>query len=197
MTTETETKSNKFATSVTKATGGGGNTPAVILENAAQMITPFNPDELRELARSGKHEFAPQMMSLEEGQKIIGILEGYGPGNDFADEDTGIVRHVDSWIIASPDGAMRVSILSSAQLDRKLPPFIGELVGIAREKDLKISGGHRCANYHVWGPKMEGGKRRVWASLPTQAATPALPAGVTNGAPVGAIDTSPTASPSA
>jgi hypothetical protein len=179
MSTETETKTGKYAQSVAKATGGNAQ-PVIILDNAAAMITKFESSELVELARSGKHEFAPQMMALEEGQKITGLLEGYGPGNDFVDEETGVVRHVDSWIIASPDGAMRVSILSSAQLDRKLPPFIGEFVGIAREKDLKISGGHRCANYHVWGPKMEAGKRRVWATLPSAAAPPALPAGTVN-----------------
>ncbi len=180
---------NKFQKSVNKATGSDV-APTVILESAAAMISTFSPDDLREIAKSGKHEFAPQMMALEEGQKITGVLEGYGPGNDFVDEETGVVRHVDSWIIASPDGAMRVSILSSAQLDRKLPPFIGGMVGIARGKDLKISGGHRCADYQVWGPRTESGKRRVWASLPgasTSKAVPALPAGTAsataNGAP--------------
>jgi hypothetical protein len=172
-------KSDKFNKAVARATGADvAPTVATIIGGADAMITPFDPAELNQLAATGKIEFAPQMMSLEEGQKITGILEGYGPGNDFVNEDTGEIRHVDSWIIASPDGGLRVSILSSAQLDRKLPPFIGGMVGVARNKDLKIQNGHRCADYHVWGPKATDGKRRSWATLPHVAPTPALPAGV-------------------
>lgn len=175
-----ESKSEKYNEAVNRATGGkAGETSTEMappLGNAGAMISAFQPEDLNKLAATGSFEFAPQVMSLEPGQKIEGILEGIGPGNDFIDETTGVVRHVDSWIIASADGSLRVSILSSAQLDRKLPPFIGGPVGIARNKDIKISGGHKCADYHVWGPRRTDGTRRTWAALPAPQQQ-ALPAG--------------------
>lgn len=176
----TTSKSDKFNKAVDRATGketAGSPATSVVIGDVGAMVSSFDASELNDLASSGKVEFAPQLMSLEEGQKIVGILEGMGPGNDFEDPVTHDIRHVDSWIIASPEGTLRVSILSSAQLDRKLPPFIGGMVGIARNKDLKIANGHRCADYQVWGPRMPEGKRRQWAALPSSTGQPALPAG--------------------
>src|SRR5262249_49809927 len=110
---------SKYNKAVNQATGGGSEEKAVAIGEAAAMFSTFETKDLQALAATGQFEFAPQVMTLEVGQKIEGILEGMGPGNDFEDKDTGIVRHVDSWIIASLDGSLRVSILSSAQLDKK------------------------------------------------------------------------------
>jgi hypothetical protein len=161
---------------------GNGETALAPIGDVRAMITNITADEIAKEAATGAFEFAPQNAALEPGQKITGILEGMGPGNDFIDEDTGVVRHVDSWIVASPDGNMRVSILSSAQLDRKLPPFEGGLVTIARGADIKLAGGHRCADYMVWGPKLPKGAKRAFHS-PAKAIeahaveTKSLPAG--------------------
>lgn len=147
-----------------------GGIAAQPIGDVQAMISTFTPEEIQAEAARGGVEFAPQNMALEPGKKISGILEGMGPGNDFEDEDTGIVRHVDSWVISSPDGSMKVSILSSAQLDKKLPPFVGGFVNIARNVDIKLAGGHRCADYMVWGPKLENGRKRSFSALPAEVA---------------------------
>lgn len=179
---------DKYQKAVDRATGNGGNGQTtdqpMVVGNAGAMIGEWKPEEMQAIAASGKMEFAPQMMSLEPGQKIEGILEGEGPGNDFENPQTGEVRHVRSWIIRSFDGALRVSILSSAQLDMKVPPFLGGPIGIARDKDLKTSNGFKVGDYKVWGPKLPAGKARVFHTLPAReekalpaAAVPVLPAG--------------------
>lgn len=142
--------------------GNGNETALAPIGDVKVMFSSFTAEEIAQQAATGQFEFAPQNAALEIGQKVSGILEGVGPGNDFVDEDTGVVRHVDSWLIASPDGNMRISILSSAQLDKKLPPFIGGMVTIARQTDIKLAGGHRCADYLVYGPKLPKGQRRTF-----------------------------------
>jgi hypothetical protein len=177
---------------------GNGETALAPIGEVKAMISTFTAEEIAKEAATGAYEFAPQNISLEPGQKISGILEGMGPGNDFVDEDTGVVRHVDSWVIASPDKSLRVSILSSAQLDKKLPPFAGGLVHIARQNDIKLAGGHRCADYMVWGPKLAKGESRKFHSPAkaieaTGVETKALPAGDVQAAPAGNHATTPTA----
>ncbi len=186
-------KSEKFNAAVNRATGATAVTgPAPLpIGDAAAMFSQYDPSDLNKLAMSGGYEFAPQMMSLEPGQKVEGILEGYGPGNDFTNETTGEIRHVDSWIIASPDGSLRISILSSAQLDTKLPPFLGGSVIIARKADIKLAGGHKCADYHVGGARLASGVGRKWGMLPTVAEPVALPAGVVDANPPAQIAAAP------
>lgn len=141
---------------------------------AMVMIRNFeNPAELTQVIRddlaSGGFEAAPQLMSLKEGQMIEGICEGNGPDAEFHDNDTGEVTYVKTWIIADPTGAVRVSILSSVQLDRKLLGFIGCPVKIARGKDANIAGTRkRMTEYQVWGPRLPGGRKRQWFDIPAE-----------------------------
>ena len=164
--TTTTSKSEKYNQAVSRATGKTVDTgqSTAPIGNAAAMFSKFEPEQLNEMAKSGKFEFAPQMMTIEPGMKIEGILEGYGAGNLFTNPDTGEQRFVDSWIIASHDGALRVSILSGSQLDTKLPPFLGLPVIIARNAEIKLAGGHRCGDYHVGGPRLANGERRRWGT---------------------------------
>jgi hypothetical protein len=176
-------EASKYDKAVDRARNKGDETAMAPIGDVKAMISTFTAEDIAKEAATGAFEFAPQNIALEPGQKISGILEGMGPGNDFADEDTGIIRHVDSWVIASPDKSLRVSILSSAQLDKKLPPFQGGMVTIARQNDIKLAGGHRCADYMVWGPKLPKGESRVFHSISHKAIeasateTKALPAG--------------------
>jgi hypothetical protein len=169
----------KYAATVAKVTGNGaGNGMAEggqPVGTIAEMFSTFDPNEMAALAQSGAYEFAPQNISLKPGQKITGILEGEGDGADFEDPVTKTIRHVRSFVIASPDGALRCSILSSVQLDKKLPPFMGSMVTIARNQDIQLAGGHRCADFFVWGPKREDGVKRNFVALkaPEQMALPA------------------------
>jgi hypothetical protein len=162
----TKTKTT-HAEIVNKATGRAATVDTgkevKAIGNAGAMFSEFKESDLNEMALSGKYEFAPQLMELKVGQKIEGILEGYGPGSDFEDDD-GDVRHVHSWIIMSPDGTLRASILSSKQLDTKMPPFIGMPVVVARKEDIKLAQGHRCGDYHVGGPRLKGGETRRWGT---------------------------------
>lgn len=106
-------------------------------------------------------EFAPQVRSMEPGDLVVGILEGFGNGTEFTQD--GVTRHVNTWILKDPKSGFRVSILSSYRLDGDLPPFIGALVKILRGKDIKTSKGFRVANYMVSGPKRPDGQERSWA----------------------------------
>lgn len=135
----------------------------VVTQDVTGMLGPTNPDELQALLASGEYEAAPQLLTVAEGQTVTGLLEGNGPDAEFTDEHTGIVRTVKTWVISR--GGLRVSILSSAQLDRKLPPFVGGEVRISRGQDKKHAGGI-YTEYLVMGPKRSDGTVRNWATRP-------------------------------
>jgi hypothetical protein len=168
-------ESEKYSKAVTKATGQGET--AMTTEpppGAEAMVTKLHPDALQKQInddlRSGKFEAAPQIFKFEQGMMIEGFLEGNGPSHDFVDADTGEVTTVKTWILADKSRSVRISILSSAQLDRKLNGFIGSWVKIARGKEVNIEGSRkRMTEYLVWGPKLPGGKERQWFDVPNEA----------------------------
>lgn len=180
-------KSEQWNSAVAKATGAqapGSNAPAIPTDGA--FVKKVGADEIAAIMADSNLEFAPQIHSMEEGQMIEGVLEGNGPEAEFEhlDKHTGVVttNTVQTWIIASYDGSKRLSILSSVQLDRKLPPFVGGAVKIVRGKDINIDGGRRVTDYLVAGPKLANNQRRTWAvprKVLDASATerPALPAG--------------------
>jgi hypothetical protein len=179
-----KSKSEKYNQAVAKATGTAGADQddmkggAMIVGDVSELFTNWTPEDVTEKARSGKYEFAPQMGQIKRGQQLTCFLEGEGPGNDFTNEKTGEVRHVKSWIFVERRSGMRISILSSAQLDRKLPPFVGTVVTVARAKeDIELKGGFRCADFMVFGEKLESGPRSF--STPPSMSQPALPPGAT------------------
>ncbi len=193
MTTDTKTPS-KFDKAVTRATGGAAEiveTPTVpMTADVAAMVKQTAPGSIAERLSTGKYEAAPQLFKLEPGQELSGILEGHGPDAEFEHSDklSGVVTTtiVKTWIIADPTRTVRVSILSSAQLDKKLNGFIGDHVTIARGQDVNISGGRRMTEYIVFGEKIAG-KRRQWfdvadteRAMIEAKAQHALPAGESN-----------------
>lgn len=132
------------------------------------MFTKMSPEEFDRLVNgSGQDmEFAPQARSMEEGDVVVGVLEGYGNGTEFTQKNQATnqeeTRFVNTWILADDHGR-RISILSSYRLEGDLPPFIGSRVFIRRNKDIKTSRGFRVANYTVAGPKRADGQLRSWA----------------------------------
>lgn len=184
-------KSDKYNKAVARATGASGETQLMseqdIAKLNADMIQKVNPEDITKMMQSGEWEFAPQLRKLEIDDVIAGVLEGNGPIAEFEHIDTStrelVTNYVNTWIIASPDGTKRASILSSTQLDRKLPPFVGGMVKIVRGKDIQLAGGHRCTDYLVAGPRMPQGKTRNWATLPGQSTQAQLPAPVAPVAP--------------
>lgn len=124
---------------------------------------------LADKIKSGEWEQAPQLFTLKKGQTLIALLEGNGIPAEFVDEDTGVVKLVQTWIL-SRDG-IRVSILSTIQLDKKLPPFLGGLVSITRGEDVR-NGVSLYTEYLVAGPRRSDGSTRDWSSRPQLAAGP-------------------------
>ncbi len=165
---------SKFQNAVDAARGradaksGEAETAIEIPSKAKAMILKPSQEDIAALMADETLEWAPQVHSLEEGEMIEGILEGRGPSTTFSQKDpvTGqeVTRVVDTWIIASPAGNLRMSILSSVQLDRKLPPFIGGMVKIYRGKEVKTGKGFRVTDYLVSGPRRPDGKPRSWVT---------------------------------
>ena len=164
------TTSNKYDAAVKKATGTATeHAPGAVLEapamtkGAQAMVIKVSDLDIGALINDPGLEFAPQALTLEEGQMIDGVLEGHGPVAEVTDPTTKEMREVDTWVIRSHDGNARVSILTSAQLEKKLPPFIGGPIKIIRGKDLKTGSGRRVTDYLVCGPKLASGKQRSFA----------------------------------
>ena len=173
------TTSSKYDKAVEKATGlKPEHAPDAVIDRpvmtkgAQAMIAPASQQDIADLMSDPTLEFAPQALSLEEGQMISGVLEGEGPMAEVTDPTTKEVRDVPTWVIRSHDGNARVSILTSAQLEKKLPPFIGHPVKIIRGKDLKTGTGRRVTDYLVCGPKLANGKQRSFASPLSSRALP-------------------------
>jgi len=153
-----------------KAEASGGEveiqTPA-----AKAMLSRPTDEQIAQMMNDETMEFAPQVHSMDEGEMVEGILEGNGPSTTFTQKDqvTGqeITRVVDTWILASESGSLRISILSSVQLDKKLPPYVGGRVRIFRGKDVKTSKGFRVTDYLVSGPRREDGRPRSWVTNKT------------------------------
>lgn len=148
---------------------------AILPRGAAVMIVKPTAEEIAAAMGDESMEFAPQVHSLEEGEMIMGILEGKGPSTTFTQEDPFtkmmVSRPVDTWIIASArraaDGSwiatgLRMSILSSIQLDKKLPPCIGAYVKIFRGKEVRTSKGFRVTDYMVSVERKKDGGSRSW-----------------------------------
>lgn len=167
--------SGKMEKAVARAVGGAAashdgdesNAPVALQKNTESMLFKPTQDQIDGMMADSTLEFAPQVHSLEEGEMVAGFLEGKGPSTTFTQRDPitqqDITREVDTWIIRHPNSGLRISILSSVQLDRKLPPFVGGPVKIYRGKERKTLKGFRVTDYTVAGPMLPGGKFRSWA----------------------------------
>ena len=160
-------KSQKYNNAVNKATGGNAESDAPqIVTSAAGMVRKATDDDIKAIVSDTTMEFAPQLLKLEEGDMLEGILEGNGPDAELERVDRATkqvtVNIVKTWIVRDTRGGQRASILGSAQLDRKLPPFVGGMVKIVRGKDIETSNGNRVTDYLVAGPRIEG-QTRTWA----------------------------------
>lgn len=169
-------KPNKFDDAVNaeraKSRGEVVNTPTTEEHNQSLTVTSDVASQIRKVSkediarefeddlRRGDFEIAPQLYSLRAGEVIEGDLEE-GPLAEFVDERTTEKRLTRTWIITMRNRA-RVSILSSAQLDRKVPSFVGGFVKICRGEDVR-AGRNIMTEYLVGG---------VRAKTPVQLAHP-------------------------
>lgn len=193
-------KSRGEATSAELVKQSEAQAPAlVIVGDTSGMLVDTNAhrDQLTADIASGKWEAAPQIMSLRgpriekdasgreqmvAGDTIKALLEGNGPDAEFVDEKTGVVSYVKTWIFGK--GGLRVSILSSAQLDRKLPPFVGSIVSVTRGAETR-KGDRVHTEYLVAGETRSDGRPRDWA---TKAERPMLVAPAATDAATNAED---------
>lgn len=174
MSTTQKSQSNKYEAAVGRATGKVGDPAQAdsqevvhMPKEAMAMIVEPTDDQIRAMMADPTMEFAPQVYSIEEGKMVSGVLEGHGPSTTFTQVDPvtkqeTTTRVVDTWIIRHPESGFRISILSSVQLDNKLPPFVDGFVSIYRGKDKKTAKNFRVADYTVSGPKRPDGTLRSW-----------------------------------
>lgn len=128
-------------------------------------IQALDPAMLAQLVASGEIEAAPQLLTLQSGQMITGLIDTRGT-TTLEDENTKQPKEVGTWQISlvGPDRkptGLRVSILSSSQLDRMLPEHLatGRAVIIARGGDIKIKGGKKnMTEYFVGAYKAAAGQ---------------------------------------
>jgi len=146
------------------------NGKAVLATIGGEMTKKFDARALAERVASGKRSCAPQIWSIPEGDSLCGILEGNGPEQELAKPGTGEVHAVQTWILRGVESGLRVSILSSVQLDRKLPPLVGRYVEISRGPERKTNSGGRYTEYIV-EYDCDGLSPVDWASKPKLALT--------------------------
>jgi len=184
---------SKFAQTVAAAKGDP-KSEEIVSSNPAgdgstSMVSKMSQAEaLRYMSGLPGMEFAPQNVSLEEGDFVAGFLEGYGAQVEFTNRGSDgkeVVNYVNTWILQKADietgelKGQRISILSSVQLDKKLAPFIGSFVAICRNRDVrsKSNPAFKVADYTIGGPRPKEGPVRVWASKQAPSARALVAAG--------------------
>lgn len=172
---QNSTKSTKYAAAVARATGNElvVQSPVTDLEKPeippgyGAMVGFFTPEQLSARMGSGELEWAPRVIKLQEGMFIRAILEGRGGYVDMENVDratkTVEIKQVGTWVIRDPQSGLRGSFLTAAQLEEKLPPFVGGIVEIYVGKMLESTKGHRYRDFLVGGEKLEGGRTRTFA----------------------------------
>ena len=148
------------------ATPGAPQSPAddLVAKPAGieMVLTKVTREQLEADLNSGDFEAAPQLLKLNPPSPdgtmdmITALLEGESQ-TEITDPDTGEIETVRTWILLR--GSQRYSILSTVQLDKKLPPFVGEVVRIVRGDDKRI-GTKIYTDYLVYGPKRADGTPR-------------------------------------
>lgn len=153
-------KPSKYDQAVAKSRGETVETTSLATigeERLAAAVQTLDPAMLAAMVASGEIEAAPQIMKIEIGQMITGLIASQGEA-EIEDSNTRTPKIVKTWQIELVDPTTRepngitVSILGSAQLDRQLPKWLGtpRVAVIARGQDTTIKGGaRRMAQYFV------------------------------------------------
>jgi len=172
------TRTTKYQAAVNKARGEAGDAGheaqgngalvvPVIPEGYGGMIGTYTPEALAERMQSGQLEWAPRVLKLEEGMFIRAYLEGRGGDVEMENVDrvrgTVEVKLVSTWIIRDMSSGLRASFLTAAQLEDKLPPYIGGMVEIYVGGMIESKRGHRYRDFMVGGDKLAGGATRTFA----------------------------------
>jgi hypothetical protein len=173
--------SKKYGAAMANAgVGSHAAETTLMTKDEAEWLTVMPEAEFRATLEKGEYEFAPRNFALKENQTIYGYLEGNGPDAEFERKD-GTINIVKTWIFRHLTKGIRLSILSSVQLDKMLPPFIGSNVNVRRGEQQNIGDGKRMTNFEVWGDWIkdkEGNRKpRTWAMTSRVVDVHALEAG--------------------
>lgn len=171
------TKSSRYADAVNKATGQeltvtgkDAGFDVAVLEAVppgfGSIAKPFTPDEAAIAMAKADLEWAPRVIQLVEGMMLEGILEGRGEDVELDEVDPILkkvtTKIVSSWVIRDPKSGLRASFLTAAQLETKLPPFVGDFVKIFVGGMKESKKGHRYRDYLVGGARRTDGQPRVF-----------------------------------
>jgi len=116
-------------------------------------VMSITPAQVAANLASGKWKAQPQIMKLKRNVPVLAFLEGPGPDAELNDPREG-KKLVGTWILRSLDNpGVRVSILTAAQLDKKLPGYVGDPEGvcITRLEEHDTASGGRVTDYVVCG----------------------------------------------
>lgn len=152
-TKQTSGSTSQAATLVDEQQSDPNETALAVFHEEGMAVEAFDPQKLVDLARSGQFETAERILELQEGMMIRGQLIGRGPDAEVEDTTTRLPKKVGTWRMRLSSGA-RVSFLTSAQLDRMLPEFIGrkgETV-IARGGQVRTKRNRVMSEFYVLGP---------------------------------------------
>lgn len=131
---------------------------AIALPNVdtSTALTQFTPEALAELMASGDFETGEQIIILEQGKMLRGQLIGRGGEVEFVDTrgKTPEVKKVQSWRMRL-DSGIRVTFMTSAQLERMLPEFVGRkgTTVIVKGARVETKKGNQMDEFFVAGPK--------------------------------------------
>lgn len=99
------------------------------------------------IARAAKGQMQPNVVTLEVGQSLEGILVGPGAPVETHDKITGEEKSIPSFVFEN-DVGVRVALMASYQLAKQLPDLIGRRVLIIRG-ETKRSGAKQINQYIV------------------------------------------------
>ncbi len=169
----------KFDAAVAKARGeavdtgdSSSDTSLAALAHEGVQLEQFDAATIREMLKSGQLEAGEQILVLEEGMMIRGQLLGRGIPADFEDPKSRDLRSVNTWRMRLESGA-KVSFLSSAQLDRMLPEFLGRegVTVVARGGTKKTRKAQNITEYFVAGPPASAPKLADYVPHPSDVTT--------------------------
>lgn len=138
----------KAVKSYTEKLRGGGQSEAMVPVQQTQAMTlDAATAKLLELHAAG-WECAQEVVDLEEGgPPLQGMLEGKGDPVEVTDRVTGEVRPLDTWVFVN--GPLRLAVFSSAQLEKRLPLYVGQEVCLWKIGQTDSSKGNRVNLYRI------------------------------------------------
>lgn len=138
---------NAYANALTRRQLSAGD---VLARGFGGAVKSVDPDEFERIAQN--FNLNGQVIELAEGQAIEGTLEGPGPVLTVHQKnpETGMEedKPLPTWQF-DIGGGLKVAIWTSYQLDRELPPLVGQYICVVRMKQVNVKGGKRVTKFAI------------------------------------------------